>query len=166
MWKLNNDSSEEQGFRKLTSYIPFLKELLEYVHHENKGVDPERGNIQTQAQELKDFMWTMDKRKPPAKRARGRPLAQQLGSCLRRTSLDGWGAVRQCPQGTKCDWWTAWCVSNVRKFLEEFFKCVGEFVKEFMTDTNKSKQMKKSNSRETKNYTKQENIIRFHFLAH
>ena len=28
MWKLNNDSSEEQGFRKLTSYMPFLKELL------------------------------------------------------------------------------------------------------------------------------------------
>ena len=70
------------------------------------------------------------------------------------------------PSGDKSDWWTG-DVSNVRSFLRRVFQACWRICEEFMTDTNKSRQMgKKSNSRETKNYTKQENIIRFHFLAH
>ena len=60
------------------------------------------------------------------------------------------------------------CISFAKLFFKKSFQVRWRICKEFMTDTNKSRQMekKKSNSRETKNYKKQENIIRFHFLAH
>ena len=86
----------------MTSYIPFLKELLEYVLHENKGVDPERGNIQTQrGPGIKGLHVNNGQKEAPAKRARRRPPPSSWAAALRRTSMDGWGAVRQCPQGTK-----------------------------------------------------------------
>ena len=123
MWKLNNDSLEEQGFRKLTWYITFLKELLEYVLHENEGVDPQRGNIQTQrGPGIKGLNVDDGQKEAPAKRARRRPLtSKQLGSCPEKSQHGWWqmdGALSgNALRGQICDWWTAWCVKCQKNFF-------------------------------------------------
>ena len=120
MWKLNNDSLEEQGFRKLTWYITFLKELLEYVLHENEGVDTERGNIQTQrGPGIKGLNVDDGQRKPLQKGQEGgpRPAAGQLPwEEPAWTVADRWGAVRQCPQGTK-----TWLMDSLMCQMSEKF---------------------------------------------